>query len=532
MPVSFKGGKVQHDPSVFLILDGSNWNGSTGVALKEQLLSLYGHLRNSSWQGILGQYYDDLGYVTQDAGVASTLIDTRVSAPTSFNNTKIEEEVAYAIAQAKWAREPNAQFVVVPAPGTTYESGFDTGFCGYHSIDSSGSSYTFVAYMGNEPFYKGCIGYDASGNADNVSSMVASHEYAESATDPDPGTGWTDSEGYEIADICASGDNQLSNGSWVQGLWSNSAEACVLEDNHEYFPKKEDAPAAVFGSEGNLYVTSEGLSNPLYATVREASGTWLTSSVVSGPLTMYSAPSEAFDSHGNLFVTAEGYGNRLYMWERYASNGSWYGPEAVSGEQTAYSAPSEAFDSKGNLFVTAEGYNHRLYMWERYASNGSWYGPEVVSGEQTAYSAPSEMFDSKGNLFVTAEGYNHKFYMWERYASNSSWYGPEVVSGEQTAYSAPSEAFDSKGNLLVTGEGYANRFYMWERYASNGSWYGPEIVSGAQTAYSAPSEAFDSKGNLFAVAEGYNNKLASWERYSSNGSWTGPLILSAEGVAN
>jgi hypothetical protein len=476
VPVSFKGGKVQHDPLVYLILDGSNWNGS-GAKLKEQLTNLYGNLRNSSWQGILGEYYDDLGYVTQGVGIAGTFTDTRVSAPTSVNNSKLEEEVAYAIAQAKWSRTQNAQFVFLPAPGSTYESGFDTGFCGYHSVDSHGSSYTFVPYIGDEPFYQDCAGYDASGNADNVTSMVASHEYAESATDPVPGTGWTDSEGYEIADICASGDNLLSNGSWVQGLWDNSDEACALEDNTEYFPQKEEAPASAIGSEGNLFVTSDGLSNPLYATERESSGTWRSPSLVSGPLTAYSGPSEAFDSHGNLFVTAVGWKNRFYMWERYASNGKWYGPEIVSGEQTAYSAPSEAFDSHGNLFVTAEGYNHRFYMWERYASTEKWYGPEIVSGEQTAYSAPSEKFDSHGNLFVTAEGYNHRFYMWERYASTEKWYGPEIISGEQTAYSGTSETADSHGNIFATAEGYHNQLYYWERYASSETWAGPSILS-------------------------------------------------------
>jgi hypothetical protein len=124
--------------------------------------------------------------------------------------------------------------VVIPAPGSTYEAGFDTGFCGYHGLVEEGEpshdyTYTFVPYVGEEPFRLGCIEYDGRGNADNVTSMAASHEYTESATDPGLNT-WFTEEGYEIGDMCASGDDELPNGSWVQGLWDNHQSACSLSD--------------------------------------------------------------------------------------------------------------------------------------------------------------------------------------------------------------------------------------------------------------------------------------------------------------
>ena len=125
----------------------------------------------------------------------------------------------------------------VTATGVALETeGFDHGFCGYHGVDGSGSSYTFVAYPGEEPFKKGCIEFDPKENADHVTSMIASHEYAESATDPQvepefsKNAEWYTSNGYEIGDICASGDSELSNGSWVQGLWDDHQSECSLSD--------------------------------------------------------------------------------------------------------------------------------------------------------------------------------------------------------------------------------------------------------------------------------------------------------------
>lgn len=121
---------------------------------------------------------------------------------------------------------------------TIETEGFAHGFCGYHGVDGSGSSYTFVAYPGEEPFKKGCISFDSKANADNVTSMIASHEYAESATDPQvepfANAEWYTSNGYELADICASGDDEITEGSlkgsFVQGLWDDHQSQCSLSD--------------------------------------------------------------------------------------------------------------------------------------------------------------------------------------------------------------------------------------------------------------------------------------------------------------
>lgn len=234
------GSGVQHSPVLYPIFWGKNWEVEPGLALKKQLTKLYEGLSTSTWQGIQTQYFDATGRVSSTVTVATPWIDTSVTAPASVNDAKLKEEVATALkaeANKSWKREFSSQFIVMPAPGSTYEAGFDTGFCAYHGVDGSGSSYTFLPYLGGEPFKSGCVNfYDPKHeNADNVDSMAASHEYAESTTDAGLNS-WYTKDGWEIGDLCASegAAEEVTTGSlkgsWVQGIWDDHQSACSLED--------------------------------------------------------------------------------------------------------------------------------------------------------------------------------------------------------------------------------------------------------------------------------------------------------------
>lgn len=234
------GSGAQHSPVLYPIFWGKNWEVEPGLALKKQLTKLYEGLSTSTWQGILTQYFDSTGRVSSTVTVATPWIDTSVTHPTSVNNAKLKEEVATALkaeANKSWKREFSSQFVVMPAPGSTYEAGFDTGFCAYHGVDGSGSSYTFLPYLGEEPFKSGCVKFyePKHENADNVDSMAASHEFSESATDAGLNS-WYTKEGWEIGDLCASegAAEEVTSGSlkgsWVQGIWDDHQSACSLAD--------------------------------------------------------------------------------------------------------------------------------------------------------------------------------------------------------------------------------------------------------------------------------------------------------------
>ena len=76
----------------------------------------------------------------------------------------------------------------------------------------------------------GCGANSVAGDLDGF-SITAGHEYAETITDPDPGTGWVAPDGEENGDLCAWQNLHtidLSSGSFaVQPTWSNQDGGCA-----------------------------------------------------------------------------------------------------------------------------------------------------------------------------------------------------------------------------------------------------------------------------------------------------------------
>ena len=106
-------------------------------------------------------------------------------------------------------------------------------------------AFTNLPYMLNAGIECGenWINSGGKGLTDGV-SIIAAHEYAETATDPEPTSGWADNadtiSGGEVADKCAwggtnwgghdaQGNVTLSTGTFaMQSLWSNAAGRCIL----------------------------------------------------------------------------------------------------------------------------------------------------------------------------------------------------------------------------------------------------------------------------------------------------------------
>jgi hypothetical protein len=248
VPVYYYGGKIQTEPVVHVILWGRNWITEPGKEQMNYIMKFFESLSRSPWQGILTQYFQvnegKIAYISHNVRVEKPFVDEREAAPgeaagTEVNGARIKEEVKYAIthqpAEHPWARGVNAQFVVIPAPGAKYERAFwgSETFCAYHgdvSEEGATSTFAFAPYVGEEPFYHLCIEYDDHGIADHVTSMLTSHEYAETASDPELNS-WLDTELFEIGDICSivPGTNEVA-GAWVQGLWDDHQNACSLGD--------------------------------------------------------------------------------------------------------------------------------------------------------------------------------------------------------------------------------------------------------------------------------------------------------------
>jgi hypothetical protein len=226
------GGHVEHSPHVYAIFWGSKWNSAPGTEAKATVLKLFEGLSNSAYQGMLTQYFDATGRIGKT--VATTAyVDTAVTAPTKVTDAKVQAEIAKAIETNGWGSEINNQFIVFPAPGSTYETGFDTKFCGYHARTTegvTGAAYGFVAYPSDEPFSTECLIEDAEKSPIHKVSKTASHEYAEIATNPE-GNMWRSENGAEIADICVGEpDFELPGGGWAQLQQDNHVNNCAKGD--------------------------------------------------------------------------------------------------------------------------------------------------------------------------------------------------------------------------------------------------------------------------------------------------------------
>jgi hypothetical protein len=227
------GGGVQHSPHVYAIFWGTNWGKSPGTETKAGVLKLYEGYSETAYEGILTQYFDATGRIGRTVSVTA-YSDASVEAPTSLNDAKVQAEVAKAIEANKWSAEINNQFVVFPAPGSTYEKAFTEGksFCAYHGVTKEGvkgAVYALIPYQGDLPFSENCLDSDVEKSPVHKTSKSASHEFAEAATDPDLNT-WHNV--FEVADLCdEEADLELPDGAWAQDLYDDHTNTCSHEDD-------------------------------------------------------------------------------------------------------------------------------------------------------------------------------------------------------------------------------------------------------------------------------------------------------------
>jgi alpha-tubulin suppressor-like RCC1 family protein len=285
-PLLFKEGtertSVQRSPKIHLILWGENFRNTTEgkelqVMLEELLGGLtssgYNGIRTPGYQGILTQYFDREGRIAPSISV-DVYNDERehTPAPTEVSRAKLEKEIESAIEANKsngWAAETNAQFMVVTAPGTSYEKSFPGGFCAYHQyLVEKGIVYDFIPYQGDTPFTSCITIGDPGGNPVVKTSKAASHEYAEAATDPQLRQ-WQTPEGAEIGDLCQNeNDLMLADGGWVQPLADNHLNTCSHEDPEPPYLYTVTRPASsVLETSGTL----NGLVNTEEAETQETS---------------------------------------------------------------------------------------------------------------------------------------------------------------------------------------------------------------------------------------------------------------------
>ena len=120
--------------------------------------------------------------------------------------------------------------IVVALPHGIAPSGFKTQYCAWHNWNGT-VAYTNLPYLPDAGSGCGQGSVNSPGLLDGI-SIVEGHEQAETETDPQPSSGWTDSTGAEIGDKCAwiNMSNQTLNGATfaMQPLWSNAISGCAM----------------------------------------------------------------------------------------------------------------------------------------------------------------------------------------------------------------------------------------------------------------------------------------------------------------
>jgi hypothetical protein len=218
--ITYHGGPIIATPTVYIIWYG-NWNQSNGSdtpagqQIVRDFVSTEGGSNyfqiNTTYSGVSGNINN--GGETTDTG----------SQGTRLTDTKVFNVVTNAINTGALPYDANGVYFVLTSSNVSESSGFCSRYCGWHTDgNSSSGAHIRFAFVGNaNRCLSACAAQTTSpnGNAgvDGMISVIA-HELEEATTDPDPHTGWADSNGSENADKCAwtfgSHQTQLPSGAW------------------------------------------------------------------------------------------------------------------------------------------------------------------------------------------------------------------------------------------------------------------------------------------------------------------------------
>ena len=224
----YGGGPVEHTPRVYLVFWGSQWD-SDSNGVQSYLQNYFGGVGTGqdNWSTIMTQYPDNNGAPAFGNSVlGGTWVDNGSAAPDTASAQQISDEANNG-ASHFGVSGPDTDIFVVSPSGTHPDSFPNSGFCAWHDWNGN-VAYTNMPYVLDAG--SSCGANSVQNNLDGF-SIVGGHEYAEAVTDPQPSSGWVDSSGEEIGDLCAwQGLTTLGlpTGSFaIQPLWSNNAGGCA-----------------------------------------------------------------------------------------------------------------------------------------------------------------------------------------------------------------------------------------------------------------------------------------------------------------
>lgn len=224
--LSYRGGTVVTSPRVFIVYWGSQWgtssitNDPSGEAALQ--LSFFNHAFGSGDTLFTSQtqYCEGVARGTTQCGssgthvghpssspIAGTWLDSASAAPSRPSASQLASEASRAAAHFGVSGD-NIQ-IIVDSPHNVVPSGFKTQYCAYHALTSSSGGdvpFTNMPYVTDAGTACGSNFIPATGGISGATegiTIVGGHEYAETLTDPQAGSGWLDNAGFETGDKCA-----------------------------------------------------------------------------------------------------------------------------------------------------------------------------------------------------------------------------------------------------------------------------------------------------------------------------------------
>ena len=209
--IAYNGGPVMGTPNVYVIWYG-NWNqtnGSDTTAGQQIVRDFLGTLGGSNHYAINKSYV--AAGATTPSGNLGSYNETADSGSqgTRLTDAKVQAIVSGAVSGsgAKLPIDSNGVYFVLTSSNVAENSGFCNRYCGWHTSATIAGTNIKYSFVGNaNRCLSSCaaqsVGPNGNAGVDGMISVIA-HELEEANTDPNPRSGWTDSNGAENADKCA-----------------------------------------------------------------------------------------------------------------------------------------------------------------------------------------------------------------------------------------------------------------------------------------------------------------------------------------
>ncbi len=223
------GGYVQTAPRVYVLFWGTSfWTNQDYYGVRKRLTAFYNGIGGTVWGTELKEYSGYGGAFTNPSSVLKGVAYDSTAVPAHPSQAQVQQAAVRARRYFNdWGF--NTQFVVVLPSGHADQVSASTTSpaCGWHYWgNDNGYGFTFTSLPYGPDFGNSCGNYKVNQSVLDGTTIVASHEYGETVTDP-YGNGWQDSTGIsgENGDKCAwlrLANAHFANGAFpVQSLWSN-----------------------------------------------------------------------------------------------------------------------------------------------------------------------------------------------------------------------------------------------------------------------------------------------------------------------